>query len=75
MTVKELIIRLQEYPPDAMVYVPSIEFACDTVLAVNPLQHENLPPGISVSDDVVLLPWTREEYERLLAQYDDGDSR
>lgn len=68
MTVQELIEVLQCFPLDALVYVPSLEDRCDVVLTASPLVHTNLPVGISIPDDVLLLPWTDEEYTRLSKQ-------
>lgn len=62
MTVKELIIRLQEYPPDVLVYVPCTDGRCDPVHTVCVLKHLNLPAGIAIPDDIVLLPGSDLEH-------------
>lgn len=69
MTVSELIDRLSQFDGDCMVYVPSSHGRCDIVVNVGPLKHLDLPEGVAIPDDMVLLPWTDEEYE---AMVEDG---
>lgn len=64
MTVQQLRDRLNEYPPDALVYVPcSLDGKNGTVQFVTRVPYVNLPiPGIAIADDVALLPGAMEHF-------------
>lgn len=66
MTVQELIQKLSEFKGYQLVYVPSADGATDTVVSVCELVHLDLPTGIAIPNDVVLLPWTEEEFTRVM---------
>ena len=56
MTVKELIAQLQERDPDALVYVPWSEGKNGIAEFVCRCPHKDQPQGITISDDVAILP-------------------
>lgn len=57
MTVGELIDRLRAFGRDRMVYVPDYtDGTVQLVTQVSDLPHLNVPKGIAIPDDVVLLP-------------------
>ncbi len=64
LTVQQLIDRLKEYPPHALVYVPcSMEGKNGTVQFIARIPHTNLPfSGIKIEDDVALLPGAMEGF-------------
>ena len=56
MNVGELITALQEHDTEKMVYVPNFDETVQLVKRVEIMEHLNLPEGIVITDDVVLLP-------------------
>lgn len=63
MTVKEVILALQQYSPEQNVYVPdSRDNTAQIAKSVSLLEHLNLPEGISIPDDVTITPWTHDEF-------------
>lgn len=65
VTVKEVIAELQKFPQELNVYVPSDDGRVDIAKSIHQLVHLNLPEGIVIPDDVVISPWTDEEFEGL----------
>lgn len=64
MTVKELIATLQEYIDDErIVYIPTLKGECQPVHEVSELKHVGLPDGISIPNDVVLLPIDHDDVQ------------
>jgi len=64
MTVQQLIHRLMDYPPEAIVYVPSnTDGKNGTLQFVANVPHVEIPiPGIRIDDDVALLPGDMEHF-------------
>lgn len=64
MTVQQLIDRLKDYPPEAIVYVPcSLEGKNGTLQFVATVPHVDITiPGIRIDDDVALLPGEMEGF-------------
>ena len=57
MTVAELIRELQHFDAQQMVYVPDTTDATVQLVAkVQAMPHVNVPEGIAIPDDVILLP-------------------
>lgn len=65
MTVKEVIAELLTFPEDASVYVPDVsDGTLQVVQEISTLQHLPPPPGsstgtpegVSIPDDVVMVP-------------------
>lgn len=64
MTVAEIMELLKDYPPDRNVYVPdSRDGTAQIVQQVVTLCHLNGIPGVTIPDDVALLPWKDDERE------------
>jgi hypothetical protein len=57
MTIRDVIDALSQYPADMDVYVPDFNQTLQIAKRVESFQHLNTPPGISISDDVWILPW------------------
>lgn len=63
MTVRELITELQTKDPDALVWVPwctdgkngLAKFVCDCT-------HTDLPEGLSIPNDIAILPIGMDDY-------------
>ena len=64
MNVRELITELSRFPGDANVYVPSRKGVTDIVKTVCTLMHLELPVGVAIPDDVVVLPWGPDELDK-----------
>lgn len=66
MTVRELIIRLENFDDDAMVYIPCTVSDCNngTVRFVANMPHNNIPEEmrIHIFPDVALLTGDMEGY-------------
>lgn len=64
MTVGDLVDLLSEVDRDRTVYVPGLDMKAEPLAMVVDLKHVNLPSemqGISIPDDVALLPQTVED--------------
>lgn len=57
MNVGELVDILNQVDRDRLVYVPDHEGKAQIVAAVVDMRRENIPiPGISIADDVAIIP-------------------
>ncbi len=57
MTVGELVDILNQVDRDRLVYVPDHDGTAQIVAAVVDMKHLNIPiPGISIADDVAIIP-------------------
>ena len=62
MTVQEIRDALALFPPDANVYVPDIrDGTAQIAQSVCPLVHLNGITGVTIPDDVTIVPWTDDE--------------
>jgi hypothetical protein len=64
MTVGEIVDLLSGVERDRTVYVPGPDMKAEPVAMVIDLKHVNFPPGmqgISIPDDVALLPQSMED--------------
>lgn len=63
MTVRELIAELQTHDQDALVWIPISEEGYNGhAKYVGICPHTDLPDGVAVSDDVVILPMEMSKF-------------
>lgn len=65
MTVQETIAELQARDSKQTVYVLDQHGMPQILKSVSVLAHTNLPEGIAIPDDIVLTPWSHEEFTSL----------
>lgn len=71
MTVRELIAELQTRDQDALVWIPRCEDGKNGLAKyVCRCPHTNLPEGISIPDDIAILPLEMDDY----VHGDDGEN-
>lgn len=57
MTVAEVIAHLSQFDGEMMVYVPDFDGTTQPAKRVEQFPHLHTPEGISIPDDVWILPW------------------
>jgi len=66
MTVAEVIEALAAFDQGANVYVPDIRDGTAQIAKnVSGLVHTECPEGVTIPNDVCLIPWTDEEFNEL----------
>lgn len=63
MTVAEVISQLSTLDHGMNVYVPDFDGTTQIAKQVAQFPHLNTPPGVSIPDDVWILPWVDGENE------------